>query len=322
LDVSERRVPQDGRIKLKVSATKAIDFRVSTCPTLWGEKAVMRILDSDVTRLGIDQLGYEEFQKEIFLENLHKPYGMFLVTGPTGSGKTVSLYTGINILNKAEINICTAEDPVEIQLPGVNQVQIEERTGMTFAKALRSFLRQDPDVILVGEIRDLETGSIAVKAAQTGHMVLSTLHTNDAPQTITRLLDMGVPSFAVATSLNVIIAQRLARRLCSNCKKPVDMPKVGLLEAGFTEQDIADGIKLHGAIGCEACTNGYKGRVGIYQVMPISDAIRRLIMEGANAHALGDQADKEGVWTIRKSALNKVKLGMTSLEEINRVTLE
>jgi type IV pilus assembly protein PilB len=322
LDVSERRVPQDGRIKLKVSATKAIDFRVSTCPTLWGEKAVMRILDSDVTRLGIDQLGYEEFQKEIFLENLHKPYGMFLVTGPTGSGKTVSLYTGINILNKAEINICTAEDPVEIQLPGVNQVQIEERTGMTFAKALRSFLRQDPDVILVGEIRDLETGSIAVKAAQTGHMVLSTLHTNDAPQTITRLLDMGVPSFAVATSLNVIIAQRLARRLCTNCKKPVDMPKLGLLEAGFTEEDIADGIKLHGAVGCEACTNGYKGRVGIYQVMPISDAIRRLIMENANAHALGDQADKEGVWTIRKSALNKVKLGMTSLEEINRVTLE
>ncbi len=322
LDVSERRVPQDGRIKLKVSASKAIDFRVSTCPTLWGEKTVMRILDSDVTKLGIDQLGYEGFQKEIYLENLHKPYGMFLVTGPTGSGKTVSLYTGINILNQIDINICTAEDPVEIQMPGVNQVQIDERTGMTFAKALRSFLRQDPDVILVGEIRDLETGSIAVKAAQTGHMVLSTLHTNDAPQTITRLLDMGVPSFAVATSLNVIIAQRLARRLCTNCKKPVEMPKQGFLEAGFTEEDIADGIKLHGPVGCEACNGGYKGRVGIYQVMPISDTMRRLIMEGANAVVLGDQADKEGVWSIRRSALNKVKLGVTSLQEINRVTLE
>jgi type IV pilus assembly protein PilB len=323
LDVSERRVPQDGRIKLKLSKTKAIDFRVSTCPTLYGEKVVMRILDSDVAKLNIDQLGYEDFQKDLFLKNLHKPYGMFLVTGPTGSGKTVSLYTGINILNKDDINISTAEDPVEINLPGVNQVQVDERTGLTFSKALKAFLRQDPDVILVGEIRDLETGSIAVKAAQTGHMVMSTLHTNDAPQTLTRLQDMGIPAFAVATTINVISAQRLARRLHPDYRVPIDVPPEGLLAEGFTEQDIAEGVKLFGpGNGGPDCPSGYKGRVGIYQVMPISDTLRRLIIEGANAVQLADQAASEGIWDIRKSGLQKARRGVTSLAEINRVTME
>lgn len=322
LDVSERRVPQDGRIKLKLSKTKAIDFRVSTCPTLYGEKTVMRILDSDVAKLNIDQLGYEDFQKELFLKNLQKPYGMFLVTGPTGSGKTVSLYTGINILNQEDINISTAEDPVEINLPGVNQVQVDERTGLTFPKALKAFLRQDPDIILVGEIRDFETASIAVKAAQTGHMVMSTLHTNDGPQTLTRLQDMGIPPFAVATTINLITGQRLARRLHPDYRVPQDLPPEALLDEGFTEEDIKDGVKLYGpGNGGADCPTGYKGRTGLYQVMPITDALKRLIIEGANAVQLADQANAEGIWDIRKSGLQKAKRGITSLAEINRVTI-
>ena len=322
LNVAERRVPQDGRIKLRLSKSKAIDFRVSTCPTLYGEKVVMRILDSDAARLNIDALGYEDFQKKLFLKNLKKPYGMFLVTGPTGSGKTVSLYTGINMLNTGDVNISTVEDPVEINIPGVNQVQVDEKSGMTFPKALKAFLRQDPDIILVGEIRDVETGSIAVKAAQTGHMVMSTLHTNDAPQTITRMFDMGIPAFAIATTINIIIAQRLARRLCVHCRVAVDIPKDSLLAEGFTETDVAHGFKVYRAVGCEQCNGGYKGRTGIYQVMPVSDAMKRLIMEGANAIALADQSRKEGIPDIRQSGLRKVQDGVTSLEEINTVTME
>jgi len=323
LDVSERRVPQDGRIKLKLSKTKSIDFRVNTCPTLFGEKTVMRILDSDAAALQIDMLGYEPHQKEMFLTNLHKPYGMFLVTGPTGSGKTVSLYTGIAILNQVDINISTAEDPVEINLPGVNQVQVDERTGMTFEKALKAFLRQDPDIILVGEIRDLGTASIAVKAAQTGHMVMSTLHTNDAPQTLTRLQDMGIQAFAVATSINLITAQRLLRRLHKEYREPLDMPEAALLDEGFTEEDIAKGIKLfQPVLGNPDCESGYKGRAGIYQVMNISDAMKRLIIEGANAVNLADQAAAEGIWDIRRSGLAKAAQGATSLAEVNRVTVE
>ena len=322
LDVSERRVPQDGRIKLKISKSKSIDFRVSTCPTLFGEKSVLRILDSDAAALQIDQLGYEKHQKETFLTNLHKPYGMFLVTGPTGSGKTVSLYTGINILNKADINISTAEDPVEINLPGVNQVQIDEKTGMDFPKALKAFLRQDPDIILVGEIRDITTGSIAVKAAQTGHMVMSTLHTNDGPQTLTRLQDMGVQAFAVATSINLITAQRLLRRLNPNNRVEIEMPDDALKKEDFPEDMIKAGITLYGP-GEESEDNpGYKGRAGIYQVMAISDDMKRLIIEGANAVQLGDQAAAEGIWAIRRSGLQKVADGITSLAEVNRVTLE
>jgi type IV pilus assembly protein PilB len=323
LDVSERRVPQDGRIKLKLSKNKAIDFRVSTCPTLFGEKTVMRILDSDAAKLQIDQLGYEDFQKDLFLKNLHKPYGMFLVTGPTGSGKTVSLYTGINILNQPEINISTAEDPVEINLPGINQVQVDERTGMTFPKALRAFLRQDPDIILVGEIRDLETASIGVKAAQTGHMVMSTLHTNDAPQTLTRLQDMGIQPFAVATTINLITAQRLARRLHPDYKVPYEIPPEALLDEGFSQEEVDAGLKLfEPGDGGADCPSGYKGRCGIYQVMPISDTIKRLIIEGANSVQLADQAEIEGIWDIRKSGLAKAKAAITSLTEINRVTVE
>jgi len=322
LNVAERRVPQDGRIKLRLSKSKAIDFRVSTCPTLYGEKVVMRLLDSDAARLNIDALGYEDFQKKLFLKNLSKPYGMFLVTGPTGSGKTVSLYTGINMLNTGDVNISTVEDPVEINIPGVNQVQVDERSGMTFPKALKAFLRQDPDIILVGEIRDIETGSIAVKAAQTGHMVMSTLHTNDAPQTITRMFDMGIPAFAIATTINIIIAQRLARRLCVHCRVGVDIPKDSLLAEGFTETDVARGFKVYRAVGCEQCNGGYKGRTGIYQVMPVSDAMKRLIMEGANAIGLADQSRKEGIPDIRRSGLRKVQDGVTSLEEINTVTME
>ena len=323
LDVSERRVPQDGRIKLKLSKTKAIDFRVSTCPTLYGEKAVLRILNSDAASLQIDMLGYEEFQKELFLSNLQKPYGMFLVTGPTGSGKTVSLYSGINILNQVDINISTAEDPVEINLPGVNQVQVDERTGMTFEKALKAFLRQDPDIILVGEIRDLITASIAVKAAQTGHMVMSTLHTNDCPQTLTRLQDMGIAAFAVATSINLITGQRLCRKLHPDFRKPLDMPKEAMLEEGFTKEEIDEGVKLFEPVtGNEDCPSGYKGRSGIYQVMNISDDMKRLIIEGANAVQLADQAAKEGIWDLRQSGLSKAAQGITSLTEINRVTIE
>ena len=323
LDVSERRVPQDGRIKLKLSKNKAIDFRVSTCPTLFGEKSVLRILDSEAAKLQIDQLGYEDHQKEMFLKNLMKPYGMFLVTGPTGSGKTVSLYTGINILNKDDVNISTAEDPVEINLAGVNQVQVDERTGMVFPKALKAFLRQDPDIILVGEIRDLETGSIAVKAAQTGHMVMSTLHTNDGPQTLTRLQDMGIQAFAVATTINLITGQRLCRRLHGEYKVPIEMPNDALLEEGFPEDWVEEGIKVFGAgDGGADCPSGYKGRAGIYQVMPISDAMSRLIIEGSNAVQLADRALEEGIWDIRRSGLSKVRAGVTSLAEVNRVTVE
>ncbi len=322
LDVSERRVPQDGRIKLKLSKTKAIDFRVSTCPTLFGEKAVLRILDSSMS-IPLDQLGYEDFQKKIFLENIHRPYGMFLVTGPTGSGKTVSLYTGIDILNQEDVNISTAEDPVEINLAGINQVQVDERTGMTFEKALKAFLRQDPDIILVGEIRDIVTGNIAIKAAQTGHMVMSTLHTNDAPQTLTRIVDMGIQPFAIATAVNVITAQRLARRLCGNCKRPLEnVPKEALLKEGFSEEDIDSGLSIYEPVGCDQCNDGYKGRVGIYQVMPISEEMKRMVMEGRNAIDLADQAEREGIWDIRRSGVKKVQDGMTSLEELNRVTQE
>jgi type IV pilus assembly protein PilB len=320
MDIAERRVPQDGRIKMQLSKNRAIDFRVNTCPTLFGEKVVLRILDPSSAKLGIDALGYEEEQKQLYMENLNKPYGMILVTGPTGSGKTVSLYTGLNILNTADRNISTCEDPVEINLPGVNQCNINPKAGFTFASALRAFLRQDPDIIMVGEIRDLETAEIAIKAAQTGHMVMSTLHTNDAPQTLTRLMNMGVPAYNIAGSVNLIIAQRLARRLCNNCKKPVEVPEAALLEEGFAEEDVKAGLKLFGPVGCDQCTGGYKGRLGIYQVMPVSAAIGRIIMEGGSALQIADQAKKEGVPDLRESGLKKVKDGLTSLEEINRVT--
>ncbi|HKK06079.1 MAG TPA: type IV-A pilus assembly ATPase PilB [Gammaproteobacteria bacterium] len=320
LDISERRIPQDGRIKLNLSKNRAIDFRVNTCPTLYGEKVVLRILDPNSAKLGIDALGYEEEQKEKFLEAIHRPYGMVLVTGPTGSGKTVSLYTAVNILNTPDVNISTAEDPSEINMPGVNQVNVNPKVGLTFASALRAFLRQDPDIILVGEIRDLETAEIAIKAAQTGHLVLSTLHTNDAPQTLTRLANMGVPLYNIASSVHLIVAQRLARRLCSHCKQPIDVPKEALKKEGFTDADIAAGIKVYGPVGCDQCNGGYKGRVGIYQVMPVSETMGRIIMEGGNAMQLADQAEKEGVADLRKSGLKKVKDGVTSLDEINRVT--
>src|SRR3954466_11575554 len=322
LDIAERRVPQDGRIKWKLAKTRAIDFRVSTCPTLFGEKIVCRILDPSSAMLGIDSLGYEPFQREIYLKYLAKPQGMILVTGPTGSGKTVSLYTGLNILNKEDTNISTAEDPAEINLPGVNQVNVNNKVGLTFAAALRAFLRQDPDVVMVGEIRDLETAEIAIKAAQTGHLVMSTLHTNDAPQTLTRLIDMGVKPYAIATSVSLIIAQRLARRLCSQCKALVDVPAEALLKEGFSEADVKTGIKIYSAKGCAACSDGYKGRCGIYQVMPVSDTIGRLIMEGGNAINISDQASKEGIWDLRRAGLEKVKQGLTSLEEVNSVTIE
>ncbi len=282
LDIAERRVPQDGRIKMKISKNRAIDFRVSTCPTLFGEKIVMRILDSSSAMLGIDSLGYEPFQRQLYLDALARPHGMILVTGPTGSGKTVSLYTGLKILNTEDTNISTAEDPVEIMLPGINQVNINPKVGLTFAGALRAFLRQDPDIIMVGEIRDLETAEIAIKAAQTGHLVLSTLHTNDAPKTLTRLVDMGVKPYAIATSVSLIIAQRLARRLCSNCKTKVDVPAEALLKEGFTQEEIANGIQIYGPVGCTQCTDGYKGRTGIYEVMPVSEEIGRIIMAGGN----------------------------------------
>ena len=322
LDIAERRVPQDGRIKMRLSKTRAIDFRVSSCPTLYGEKIVLRILDPSQAMLGIDALGYEPLQKALYMKHLAKPQGMILVTGPTGSGKTVSLYTGLNILNREDTNTSTAEDPAEINLPGVNQVNVNNKVGLTFAAALRAFLRQDPDVVMVGEVRDLETAEIAIKAAQTGHLVLSTLHTNDAPQTLTRLVDMGVKPYAIATSVSLIIAQRLARRLCSHCKQPLDVPAEALRKEGFQESDIAAGIKVYGPKGCGNCTEGYKGRVGIYQVMEVSDALGRIIMAGGNAIDIADQAAKEGVWDLRRSGLEKVKAGMTSLEEINSVTLE
>jgi len=322
LDIAERRVPQDGRIKMKISKSRAIDFRVSTCPTLFGEKVVMRILDPSSAMLGIDALGYEAFQKEFYLAALSRPHGMILVTGPTGSGKTVSLYTGLNILNVEDSNISTAEDPVEIMLSGVNQVNINPKVGLTFAGALRAFLRQDPDIIMVGEIRDLETAEIALKAAQTGHLVLSTLHTNDAPKTLTRLMDMGVKPYAIATSVSLIIAQRLARRLCSNCKTDLDIPAEALLKEGFGDDEIANGLQIFGPVGCTQCTDGYKGRVGIYEVMPLSEEIGRIIMEGGSAIAIAEQAAQEGIWNLRQSGLNKVRNGLTSLEEINRVTVD
>src|SRR5687767_3322494 len=290
LDIAERRIPQDGRIKMRISKTRAIDFRVSTCPTLFGEKIVARILDPSSAMLGIDALGYAPQQKELYMKALAQPHGMILVTGPTGSGKTVSLYTGLNILNKEDTNISTAEDPAEINLPGVNQVNVNPKVGLTFASALRAFLRQDPDVIMVGEIRDLETAEIAIKAAQTGHLVLSTLHTNDAPKTLTRLIDMGVKPYAIATSVSLIIAQRLARKLCNACKTPLDMPAEALLREGFTEEEIAAGMKIFGPKGCQSCTDGYKGRVGIYQVLPITDAIARIILAGGSAVEIGDEA--------------------------------
>jgi type IV pilus assembly protein PilB len=322
LDIAERRVPQDGRIKMKLSKNRSIDFRVSTCPTLFGEKVVMRILDPAQASLGIDSLGYEPFQKDLYQKYLAKPQGMILVTGPTGSGKTVSLYTGLNILNTEDTNISTAEDPAEINLPGVNQVNVNPKVGLTFAAAMRAFLRQDPDVIMVGEIRDLETAEIAIKAAQTGHMVLSTLHTNDAPQTLTRLIDMGVKPYAIATSVSLIIAQRLARRLCTHCKVVVDIPREALLKEGFSEADVAGGIKIFGPKGCANCTDGYKGRVGIYQVLPITDSITRIILALGSAVEIADQAVKDGVWDLRRAGLEKVKSGLTSLEEVNSVTVE
>jgi type IV pilus assembly protein PilB len=322
LDIAERRVPQDGRIKMRLSKTRAIDFRVSTCPTLFGEKIVLRILDPAQAMLGIDSLGYEPFQKALYEKFLAKPQGMILVTGPTGSGKTVSLYTGLNILNREDTNISTAEDPAEINLPGVNQVNVNSKVGLTFAAAMRAFLRQDPDVIMVGEIRDLETAEIAIKASQTGHLVLSTLHTNDAPQTLTRLVDMGVKPYAIATSVSLIIAQRLARRLCSNCKQPVDIPREALVKEGFTEMDVAAGLKIFGPKGCANCTDGYKGRAGIYQVLPVTESIARIILGGGSAVEIGTQAAKEGVWDLRRAGLEKVKNGVTSLEEVNSVTIE
>ncbi len=321
LDISERRVPQDGRMKMKLSKNRAIDFRVNTCPTLFGEKIVLRILDPSSAKLGIDALGYEEDQKELYLNALQQPQGMILVTGPTGSGKTVSLYTGLNILNTEDKNISTAEDPVEINLAGINQVNVDPKVGLTFSSALKAFLRQDPDIIMVGEIRDIETGEIAIKAAQTGHLVLSTLHTNDAPQTLSRMINMGIAPFNIASSVSLIIAQRLARRLCNNCKKPTDIPKPALLEEGFKEEDLP-GLKIYKAVGCDQCDGGYKGRVGIYQVMPISEEMARIIMAEGNAIQLADQARKEGINDLRQSGLLKVKQGITTLEEVNRVTKE
>ncbi|MDD3575709.1 type IV-A pilus assembly ATPase PilB [Halothiobacillus sp.] len=320
MDISERRVPQDGRIKLKLSAGRSIDFRVNSLPTLFGEKIVLRILDPTSAQLGIDSLGYEEDQKQLYMKALERPYGMILVTGPTGSGKTVSLYTGLNILNTMDRNISTAEDPAEIVVPGINQVNVNARVGLTFASALRAFLRQDPDVIMVGEIRDLETAEIAIKAAQTGHLVLSTLHTNDAPQTLTRLLNMGVPGYNIASSVNLIIAQRLARRLCNNCKKVDHVPDEELVREGFNPADVQAGLKIFKAVGCDQCTNGYKGRVGIYQVMPVSEEMGRIIMRGGNSMELAEQAAKEGINDLRQSGIRKVKAGVTSLEELNRVT--
>ena len=321
LDISERRIPQDGRMKMKLSKNRAIDFRVSTCPTLFGEKIVLRILDPTSAQLGIDVLGYEEDQKEIYLAALQKPQGMILVTGPTGSGKTVSLYTGLNILNTEDRNISTAEDPAEINLPGINQVNVDNKVGLTFSSALKAFLRQDPDVIMVGEIRDIETGEIAIKAAQTGHLVLSTLHTNDAPQTLGRMMNMGIAAYNIASSVELIIAQRLARRLCGNCKQVKDIPHQTLIEEGFSPDQVKT-LKVYGPVGCDQCNGGYKGRVGIYQVMPISDAMRRIIMEGGNAINLADQAQKEKINDLRQSGLVKVAAGLTSLEEVNRVTKE
>ena len=319
MDISERRLPQDGRIKMKLSKTRAIDFRVNTLPTLYGEKIVLRILDPSSAQMGIDALGYEEDQKQLFLKAMHQPQGMILVTGPTGSGKTVSLYTGLNILNTTERNISSAEDPVEINMEGINQVHVSNKVGLTFAEALRSFLRQDPDVIMVGEIRDIETAEIAIKAAQTGHMVMSTLHTNSAAETITRLLNMGIPAFNVATSVSLVIAQRLARRLCDKCAEPADLPIETLIEEGFEEEDLAE-ANIRRPVGCDKCNDGYKGRVGIYEVVRITPQLQRIIMEGGNSLVLAEAAEQAGFNNLRKSGLRKAAMGQTSLEEINRVT--
>jgi len=319
LDISERRKPQDGRIKMRISKTKSIDFRVSTCPTLWGEKIVMRILDPSSAQMGIDALGYEPGQKDLYMAALKQPQGMILVTGPTGSGKTVSLYTGLNILNTVDVNISTAEDPVEINLEGINQVNVNPKQGMDFTAALRAFLRQDPDIIMVGEIRDLDTASIAIKAAQTGHMVMSTLHTNSAAETLTRLRNMGVPSFNIATSVSLIIAQRLARKLCGYCKKEVQIPREALLEEGFPENQIGS-FKLYRPVGCENCNGGYKGRIGIYEVVKNTPALQRIIMEEGNSIDISAQMRKDGFNDLRTSALLKAMQGITSLEEVNRVT--
>jgi len=322
MDISEKRVPQDGKMKLKVGPDRVIDFRVSTLPTLFGEKIVIRILDPSSAKLGIDALGYEPDEKARLLQAISRPYGMILATGPTGSGKTVSLYTCLNLLNKPGVNIATVEDPSEINLPGVNQVNVNEKAGLTFPVALKSFLRQDPDVIMVGEIRDLETADIAIKAAQTGHLVLSTLHTNDAPSTLTRMRNMGVASFNIASSVLLISAQRLARRLCPTCKKAIDIPDKALLEAGFQPQDLDGSWKPYHPVGCNACNNGYKGRVGLYQVMPISEEIQRIILRDGSTLEIAEQARLEGVKTMRESGLNKVKMGLTSLEEVLAVTNE
>ena len=323
MDISEKRLPQDGRIKLKLSKTKAIDFRVNSLPTLFGEKLVLRILDPSSAMLGIDALGYEPAQKELFMQALDKPQGMLLITGPTGSGKTVSLYTGLNILNREDINISTAEDPVEINLEGINQVNVNAKVGLTFSAALKSFLRQDPDIVMVGEIRDLETAEIAIKAAQTGHMVMSTLHTNSAPETLTRLRNMGVPSFNIATSVNLVIAQRLARRLCAQCKELADIPDSSLLEMGFTAEDLKDpDFHVYQPVGCAECREGYKGRVGIYEVMKVTPEISKIIMEDGNAIEIAAASARLGFNNLRRSGLIKVMQGVTSLQEVNRVTSE
>ena len=323
LDISEKRVPQDGRMKLVLSRSKAVDFRVSTLPTIYGEKIVMRILDSTSATMGIEKLGYEPDQLKLLLDAVQRPYGMVLVTGPTGSGKTVSLYACLNILNKPDVNISTVEDPVEIQLPGINQVNVNEKAGLDFSAAMKAFLRQDPDIIMVGEIRDHETGDIAIKAAQTGHMVLSTLHTNDAPATLTRLINMGIPSYNVAASVQLITAQRLGRRLCPSCKKPIDIPPEALLAAGFSEADLDGSWQPYAAVGCDACKQtGYKGRLGIYQVMPVSEAINRIILKNGSATDIAEQARRDGVLNLREAGLLKVKQGHTSLEEVLAVTNE
>ena len=319
MNIAERRVPQDGRIKMVLSKNRSIDFRVNSCPVAYGEKIVLRILDASSSQHGIETLGFEKDQMGAFMQAIKKPYGMILVTGPTGSGKTVTQYSALNLLNNPEVNISTAEDPVEIPVPGINQVNTNPKTGLTFAEALRAFLRQDPDIIMVGEIRDLETAEIAVKAAQTGHLVFSTLHTNDAPQVLTRLANMGIPPFNIASSILLIVAQRLARRLCEYCKEPDDIPREALLQEGFEEEELDD-LTVFRPVGCDKCTKGYKGRVGIYQVLPISEDMGRIIMEGGNSIQLADQASKEGVRDLRQSGLLKVKTGITSLEEINRVT--
>lgn len=321
LDIAERRVPQDGRMKLKFG-NKSIDFRVSTLPTLFGEKIVIRILDSSSAKLGIDALGYEKIEKERLLAAIYRPYGMVLVTGPTGSGKTVSLYTCLNILNQPGVNISTVEDPAEINLPGINQVNVNDKAGLNFSAALKSFLRQDPDIIMVGEIRDLETADIAIKAAQTGHMVMSTLHTNDAPKTLTRLLNMGVAPFNIASSVLLITAQRLVRRLCENCKAPADYPRDALIKAGFAEEDFDGSWRPYRAVGCSSCTNGYRGRVGLYQVMPITEAIQRIILAEGTAMDIAEQAKKDGVRDLRQSGLVKVRIGVTTLEEVLSATNE